>query len=284
MLKKSKEINPDFYHGNVNIFRNKRKFFSLSQKILILISMVVFIALLPSALFTTQRVAQVIYDRVSINAVSINNILCHSDIVIDSLAKADGSDDEIMASFVNEVDNSDEAGVAIYDKNFNLRVFYNPGKLNDFKRSSLELVEKYSAKDEIDWRENYAIPNRAFGYVKNSDEAVIGYVVTGYSDDVLKNSAIDSIIFLLIMTAVGLAAGIFGAIYLARHVKRILFGLEPEDIAAMLQERNIILNSVREGVITIDEKGIITLVNVEAEALLKEAKIVETDTIEYDLV
>ena len=277
MLKKSKEINSDFYHGNVNIFRNKRKFFSLSQKILILISMVVFIALLPSALFTTQRVAQVIYDRVSINAVSINNILCHSDIVIDSLAKADGSDDEIMASFVNEVDNSDEAGVAIYDKNFNLRVFYNPGKLNDFKRSSLELVEKYSAKDEIDWRENYAIPNRAFGYVKNSDEAVIGYVVTGYSDDVLKNSAIDSIIFLLIMTAVGLAAGIFGAIYLARHVKRILFGLEPEDIAAMLQERNIILNSVREGVITIDEKGIITLVNVEAEALLKEAKIVETE-------
>ena len=154
MLKKSKEINSDFYHGNVNIFRNKRKFFSLSQKILILISMVVFIALLPSALFTTQRVAQVIYDRVSINAVSINNILCHSDIVIDCLAKADGSDDEIMASFVNEVDNSDEAGVAIYDKNFNLRVFYNPGKLKDIKRSSLELVEKYSAKDEIDWREN----------------------------------------------------------------------------------------------------------------------------------
>lgn len=277
MLKKSKEINTDFYHGNLNIYRNKRKFFSLSQKILILISMVVFIALLPSALFTTQRVAQVIYDRVSINAVSINNILCHSDIVVNALERQDGRDDEIMASFVNEVDNSDEAGVAIYDKNFNLRVFYNPGKLNDFKRSSLELVNKYSTRDKIDWRENYAIPNRAFGYVKNKDEVVIGYVVTGYSDDVLKNSAIDSIIFLLIMTGFGLLAGIFGAIYLARHVKRILFGLEPEDIAAMLQERNIILNSVREGVITIDEKGVITLVNAEAEALLTDAKIVETE-------
>ncbi|MBR4959095.1 MAG: hypothetical protein IKY55_06795, partial [Phascolarctobacterium sp.] len=68
--------------------------------------MVVFIALLPSALFTTQRVAQVIYDRVSINAVSINNILCHSDIVVNALGRQDGRDDEIMASFVNEVDNS----------------------------------------------------------------------------------------------------------------------------------------------------------------------------------
>lgn len=277
MLKKSKEANRESQYRNINkyIYKNK-KVFSLSQKIVILITMVVFIALLPSALFTTQRVAQVIYDRVSINAVSINNILCNSDIIIDGLEKIDKVDDELMASYVNEVDNSDEAGVAIYDKNFTLRVFYNPGKLADFKRSSLELVHKYSKQEKIDWRENYAIPNRAFGYVKNGNEDIVGYVVTGYSDDVLKNSAIDSIIFLLIMTAFGLSVGIFGAIYLARRVKKILFGLEPEAIAAMLQERNIILDSVREGVITIDDKGIITLVNIEAENLLSDAKIVDT--------
>ena len=214
MWKKSKEANTESQVRNTNKYKNIRKYFTLSQKIVILITMVVFIALLPSALFTTQRVAQVIYDRVSINAVSINNILCNSDIIIDGLVKTDNSDDGLMASYVNEVDNSDEAGVAIYDKNFNLRVFYNPGKLADFKRSSLELTQKYSVQDKIDWRENYAIPNRAFGYVKDADDKIVGYVVTGYSDDVLKNSAIDSIIFLLIMTAFGLSVGIFGAIYL----------------------------------------------------------------------
>ena len=279
MWKKSKEANTESQVRNTNKYKNIRKYFTLSQKIVILITMVVFIALLPSALFTTQRVAQVIYDRVSINAVSINNILCNSDIIIDGLVKTDNSDDDLMASYVNEVDNSDEAGVAIYDKNFNLRVFYNPGKLADFKRSSLELTQKYSVQDKIDWRENYAIPNRAFGYVKDADDKIVGYVVTGYSDDVLKNSAIDSIIFLLIMTAFGLSVGILGAIYLARHVKKILFGLEPEAIAAMLQERNIILDSVREGVITIDDKGMITLVNIEAENLLKDASIVDTDVL-----
>ena len=279
MWKKSKEANTESQVRNTNKYKNIRKYFTLSQKIVILITMVVFIALLPSALFTTQRVAQVIYDRVSINAVSINNILCNSDIIIDGLVKTDNSDDGLMASYVNEVDNSDEAGVAIYDKNFNLRVFYNPGKLADFKRSSLELTQKYSVQDKIDWRENYAIPNRAFGYVKDADDKIVGYVVTGYSDDVLKNSASDSIIFLLIMTAFGLSVGILGAIYLARHVKKILFGLEPEAIAAMLQERNIILDSVREGVITIDDKGMITLVNIEAENLLKDASIVDTDVL-----
>ena len=278
MLKKSEEIHKESQIRNTNRYRNTRKsFFSLSQKIGILITLVVFVALLPSSLFTTQRVAQVIYDRVAINAVSINNILCHSDEIIDGLTYKNGINDPMMAEYVNEVDNSDEAGVAVYDKDFNLRVFYNPGKLENFKLHSLELVQKYSTQSKISWKENYNIPNRAFGYVRDDNGNIVGYVVTGYSDDVLKNSAIDSIIFLLAMTAFGLAAGIFGAIYLARKVKDILFGLEPEAIAAMLQERNIILDSVREGVITIDEKGIITLVNIEAETLLKDANVLGTD-------
>ena len=277
MWKKSEEIYKESQIRNTVRYKKTRKSFTLSQKIVILITLVVFVALLPSSLFTTQRVAQVIYDRVSINAVSINNILCHSDEIIDGLTYKNGVNDHMMAEYVNEVDNSDEAGVAVYDKDFNLRVFYNPGKLIDFKRSSLELVQKYSTQSKISWQENYNIPNRAFGYVKDDNNQVVGYVVTGYSDDVLKNSAIDSIIFLLTMTAFGLGAGIVGAIYLARRVKKILFGLEPEEIAAMLQERNIILDSVREGVITIDSKGLITLVNIEAESLLKDANIHNVD-------
>jgi CitB family two-component system sensor histidine kinase MalK len=277
MWKKSEEIYKESQIRNTVRYKKTRKSFTLSQKIVILITLVVFVALLPSSLFTTQRVAQVIYDRVSINAVSINNILCHSDEIIDGLTYKNGVNDPMMAEYVNEVDNSDEAGVAVYDKNFNLRVFYNPAKLADFKRSSLELVQKYSTQSKISWKENYNIPNRAFGYVKDDNNQIVGYVVTGYSDDVLKNSAIDSIIFLLTMTAFGLGAGIVGAIYLARRVKKILFGLEPEEIAAMLQERNIILDSVREGVITIDSKGLITLVNIEAESLLKDANIHNVD-------
>ena len=277
MWKKSEEIYKESQIRNTVRYKKTRKSFTLSQKIVILITLVVFVALLPSSLFTTQRVAQVIYDRVSINAVSINNILCHSDEIIDGLTYKNGVNDPMMAEYVNEVDNSDEAGVAVYDKDFNLRVFYNPGKLVDFKRSSLELVQKYSTQSKISWQENYNIPNKAFGYVKDDNNQIVGYVVTGYSDDVLKNSAIDSIIFLLTMTAFGLGAGIVGAIYLARRVKKILFGLEPEEIAAMLQERNIILDSVREGVITIDSKGLITLVNIEAESLLKDANIHNVD-------
>ena len=112
-------------------YRIPGKKFTLSQQIVLLISLVVCIALLPASIFTTQRVVKVIYDRVSINAVNINNILCNSIEIKDGLRSSNVSPmtavDKMMADYVNDVDSSDEAGVAIYDKQKKLRVLYNPG-------------------------------------------------------------------------------------------------------------------------------------------------------------
>lgn len=253
---------------------------SLSQQIVLLITMVVFLALLPASVFTTQRVAKVIYDRVSINAVSINNILCNSREIRDSLIKqnihADPAVDKYIEAYVNDVDNSDEAGVAVYDRNLKLRVLYNPGNLKDFSSSAFELVQKYSQMEEISWQDNYSIPNKAFGYVKDNNNNVVGYVVTGYSDDIFNKSTIDSILFLLNASLISLLFGILGAVFLAGKIKKVLFGYEPEEIAAMLQERNIILNSVREGVINISSNGLITLINSEAQQLLHQAGIADS--------
>ena len=265
---------------NFDSLKLNRKF-SLSQQIVILITLVVCIALLPASLFTTYRVSKVIYDRVSINAVSINNILCNSEEIQNGLLsqnyRVNPAVDKLMANYVNEVDHSDEAGVAIYDKHGRLRVMYNPGNLPNFEESARDLMEKYAQLNTISWRENYAIPNKAFGFVKSDNNETIGYVVTGYSDDIINKSTIDAVLFLLLTTMLGLVIGILGAIFLAGRIKRVLFGYEPEEIARLLQERNIILNSVREGIININDKGIITVVNSEARTLLKHADISDTD-------
>ena len=211
------------------------KKFSLSQQIVILITLVVCIALLPASLFTTYRVSKVIYDRVSINAVSINNILCNSDEIKNGLQaqnyRVSPLVDNMMSSYVNQVDHSDEAGVAIYDKHGRLRVMYNPGSLPNFEESARDF----------------------------------------------NKSTIDAVLFLLLTTCFGLVIGILGAIFLAGGIKKVLFGYEPEEIARLLQERNIILNSVREGIININANGIITVVNFEAKMLLKQADIADTD-------
>lgn len=261
---------------NFNNYKFGKKF-TLSQQIVILISLVVCVALLPTSLFTTQKVARVIYDRVSINAVSINTILCNSLEIKDSLASQNiyvrPEIDKFMADYVNDVDHSDEAGVAIYDKSHNLRVLYNPGNLPDFEHSARGLVDQYSGRGKISYKDNYAIPNKALGFVKNDNGEVVGYIVTGYSDEIVNNSTIDSVLFLLLMTVLGLVVGIWGAIYLAKRIKSVLFGYEPEEIARMLRERDILLNSVREGIVNVNSNGRITLVNSEASVLLQQAGI-----------
>ena len=261
---------------NLNNYKFGKKF-TLSQQIVILISLVVCVALLPTSLFTTQKVASVIYDRVSINAVSINTILCNSLEIKDSLASQNiyvrPEIDKFMADYVNDVDHSDEAGVAIYDKSHNLRVLYNPGNLPDFEHSARGLVDQYSGRGKISYKDNYAIPNKALGFVKNDRGDVVGYIVTGYSDEIVNNSTIDSVLFLLLMTVLGLVVGIWGAIYLAKRIKSVLFGFEPEEIARMLRERDILLNSVREGIVNVNSNGRITLVNSEASVLLQQAGI-----------
>ena len=261
---------------NFNNYKFGKKF-TLSQQIVILISLVVCVALLPTSLFTTQKVARVIYDRVSINAVSINTILCNSSEIKESLASQNvyirPEIDKFMADYVNDVDHSDEAGVAIYDNNHNLRVLYNPGNLPDFEHSARGLVDQYSGRGKISYKDNYAIPNKALGFVKNDRGDVIGYIVTGYSDEIVNNSTIDSVLFLLLMTVLGLVVGIWGAIYLSKRIKSVLFGYEPEEIARMLRERDILLNSVREGIVNINSNGRITLVNSEASILLQQAGI-----------
>ncbi len=266
---------------NPVVYPKHSKVFSLSQKIVLLITLVVCIALLPTSVFTTLKVAKVIYDRISINAVSITTILCNSPEIHRGLVLSDNIPDseidKMMQDYVNEVDNSDEASVAIFDKNYNLRVLYNPGKLEGFQKSAQDIVMKYASDDNISWQENYNMPNKALGFIKDKNNQTIGYVVTGYSDNIFNDSTMDSVFFLLLMTLIGLLVGIAGAMYLARHIKRVLFGLEPEEIAALLQERNVLLNSVREGVLDINSKGIITLVNTEAKNLLSQASIEDTD-------
>ncbi|MCX3058667.1 ATP-binding protein [Streptomyces beihaiensis] len=71
-------------------------------------------------------------------------------------------------------------------------------------------------------------------------------------------------LYAALATAVGAAA----AYLLARRLKRTTFGLELEEIAGLLQDREAMLHGIREGVVAFDPDGRITVVNDEARRLL----------------
>lgn len=69
-------------------------------------------------------------------------------------------------------------------------------------------------------------------------------------------------------SAIAVALGSAAAFLLARRLKRTTFGLELEEIAGLLQDREAMLHGIREGVVAFDPDGRITVVNDEARELL----------------
>jgi len=74
---------------------------------------------------------------------------------------------------------------------------------------------------------------------------------------------------IILAVAFGLILGTFFAHLLSKNIKKTMFGMEPYQIAALLEEREAFLETVKEGIIAIDQTGKIMFVNRQAKEILK---------------
>lgn len=112
---------------------------------------------------------------------------------------------------------------------------------------------------------------RGFAPVRDGQGQVIGAVSVGVTlaslGELLSEYRRDVLLGVLaLMIVVG-----FGAHLLSRYIKRVLLGLEPYEITRLVEERQAMLASVREGVLAVDDRACITLANPAAERLLAAA-------------
>lgn len=116
---------------------------------------------------------------------------------------------------------------------------------------------------------------KAFSPIYNDENVQIGAVAVGISLEKVEEALWQVRKKIMIGTIIGILVGIIGAYFVARYIKRILFGLEPLAIAKIHEERNTMLQSVHEGVIAVDQNSNITLVNKSAMRMLKKAGLPE---------
>jgi sensor histidine kinase regulating citrate/malate metabolism len=74
-----------------------------------------------------------------------------------------------------------------------------------------------------------------------------------------------------LLTYLGLASaiGIGGSLLVARRVKRQTLGMEPAEIVGLVEHRDAMLHGIREGVVGLDLRGRVTVINDEAVRLLR---------------
>ena len=97
---------------------------------------------------------------------------------------------------------------------------------------------------------------------------IIGVVSVGYLIETMRD-VIQPYQQRLLLWIFGLfGVGALGTWLIAREVKRSIFGLEPYEIAGLYRERTALLESIREGIIAINEKGEVTVMNQQAAQIL----------------
>ncbi|MGH3435150.1 MAG: ATP-binding protein [Sciscionella sp.] len=100
------------------------------------------------------------------------------------------------------------------------------------------------------------------------DGTVVGEVSAGIPEQQVSSALWQEVPAIALYTALALAFGASASLLLAKRLKRTTFGLELHEIASLLQEREAMLHGVREGAITFDPDGRVTLINDEARRLI----------------
>lgn len=120
---------------------------------------------------------------------------------------------------------------------------------------------------------------RAFVPIKDEQGTQIGAVAVGLSLGSVQMAISKNKWILYLGSLLGACLGIGGAILIARQFKKLMFGMEPGEIAKLLEERSAMLQSAKEGIIAVDNQYQITLINAEARRLLGDADIVQQESL-----
>ncbi|KAF4409450.1 ATP-binding protein [Streptomyces lycii] len=126
------------------------------------------------------------------------------------------------------------------------------------------------AGDEVMQIDEGTLGRSARGKVplRDEDGRIVGAVSVGIGYDSVRDRLVSAVPGLLAYAVGALAVGALAAYLVSRRLQRRTHDLAFSDISALLAEREAMLHGIREGVVALDGRGRVRLVNDEAQRLL----------------
>jgi CitB family two-component system sensor histidine kinase MalK len=244
----------------------KRPFFRLQSIIIFLVCGIVAVALLITNVFVTQSVERTARGNLASKAMTVSRIVALSSIVIEGLDNK--PNDFLLQEYTGSIRTAtDVEFVVVFDMQGIRKSHPKEERIGKHLVGGDEAAA-LQGNEYISLAKGTLGPSlRAFSPVRTKEGRQVGAVVVGILLDDVEKAVNQNRSIIHWATAFGLVGGMIGAVALARRIKRTLFGLEPFAIAKLLEERNSILQSTREGILAVDSDGIITVINSEAARL-----------------
>lgn len=104
--------------------------------------------------------------------------------------------------------------------------------------------------------------------IRAADGTIMGTASVGTLESTLAADLQEDLPVLLAWLVIAALAGTAGSIWISRLIWRRIYRLEPEEIAALLETRDAMLHGIGEGVVAVDERGRLAVLNDEAKRLL----------------
>ncbi|WP_319830083.1 DcuS/MalK family sensor histidine kinase [Bacillus solitudinis] len=249
------------------------KKFKMRTIILWLVCMVVVLSLLFTDLLVSQSINDNSVRYEEEKALTVARIVSQAEVVQKGLTEERAGEIQLYANDVRR--SADVLFVVVIDMK-GIRYSHPNSMLvgKPFKGGDEALVlegEEYSSISEG----TLSTSLRSFTPVMNESNEQIGAVSVGISLEHIQHITNQNHRNIIVGSLLGLLVGLIGALLIANYIKKTLYGLEPPQIAKMLEERNTMLQSVHEGIIAVDQDGLITLVNKSALTLFKKAGLPE---------
>jgi two-component system CitB family sensor kinase/two-component system sensor histidine kinase DctS len=253
----------------MNKFINRPIHLKLQTKIMLLMIFVVFVSISITVSYISNWRSNEIREEIEANIMNMATIVANSPVVIENLGKYDVQ--YRIQGFVDKIlQSSQDIGIIVVVDMNNIR-YAHPNK----ERIGKEFVGG-DEKRVLEKGESYisvAVGTlgrqiRAFVPVYNHNGDQIGFVMVSKTMTSYREEINRSLKIMIVSTFIGLLIGAIGAFFLSSNIKKTLLGLEPDEITRLYIQRDGMLDALHEGIIAIDEKNHITLVNNSAIKML----------------
>ncbi|WP_034947917.1 sensor histidine kinase [Erwinia oleae] len=240
----------------------------LSTSVFLMVSSVIILVLLSVHLLYFFQVSDIARDSVKDKALAVARTLATSTEIQRALTRPPS--DNIIQPVATAVQKNNNLLFVVVTSMDGIR----------YSHPNQRAINQHFIGDDIDaalkGKENVAINQgmldkalRVFTPVYNAQRQQIGVIAIGISLSKVTQQ-INHTRWSILWTALfGAIVGALGTVCLVKILKRILFGLEPYEISTLFEQRQAMLESIKEGVIAVDDRGHVTLVNHQARRLFE---------------
>ncbi len=247
-----------------------KKAMKLQTKITLLVITVVFVSISIIISFVASWMTGNIESKARTNIMNVAEMVAHSREIVDALEAKDPN--RKIGPYVNmQLKNLEQVEYIIVADSEGIRYSHpNPEMIG--KRFVGGDEYRVAQKGETYISEATGTLGkslRAFTPIYDAEnKREIGFVSVGTLTHSIETAKHTAILYIILIALGGLTVGIIGAFLLANNIKNTLLGLEPEEITKLYNEKMGILDAIHEGLVAVDHRGRITLINDSALNIL----------------